>query len=161
MREISLLPCSKPSCVAIGAASSPVRAEDLVFPTRSGGQRGKDNLRSRVLHPTLEARGQPPLPTRLTTHGLRHTFASVLIALGEDPDSVMVQLGHTDPAFSLRVCTHMMRPWSRGAGASAGDYFPAPARQRIPAQPVFRVGALSQSLRKLRRLMTAKANRFR
>jgi hypothetical protein len=33
----------------------------------------------------------------------------VLIALGKDPIYVMGQLGHTDPAFTLRVYAHMMR----------------------------------------------------
>jgi hypothetical protein len=55
----------------------------------------------------------PTAPTRSkesqTTHGLRHAYASIFVALGEDPVSVMVQLGHTNPAFSLRVYTHMMR----------------------------------------------------
>jgi integrase len=33
----------------------------------------------------------------------------VLIAIGKDPVYVMHQLGHTDPAFTLRVYAHMMR----------------------------------------------------
>jgi integrase len=32
-----------------------------------------------------------------------------LVALGLDPGSVMGQLGHTDPAFTLRVYRHGMR----------------------------------------------------
>jgi integrase len=40
---------------------------------------------------------------------LRHTFASILVALGVDPGSVMDQLGHTDPSFTLRVYRHGMR----------------------------------------------------
>ena len=40
---------------------------------------------------------------------LRHTFASILVAIGKDPTYVMQQLGHTDPAFTLRVYSHMMR----------------------------------------------------
>jgi integrase len=39
----------------------------------------------------------------------RHTFASVLIAIGKHPAYVMHQLGHTDPAFTLRVYAHVMR----------------------------------------------------
>jgi integrase len=50
-----------------------------------------------------------PLPDHLTPHKLRHTFASLLVALGVDPWSVMDQLGHTDPAFTLRVYRHGMR----------------------------------------------------
>jgi integrase len=57
----------------------------------------------------LETRGEVPLPEHLTPHKLRHTFASLLVALGVDPGSVMDQLGHTDPAFTLRVYRHGMR----------------------------------------------------
>ena len=35
-----------------------------------------------------------------------HTFASILVAIGKDPTYVMQQLGHTDPAFTLRVYIH-------------------------------------------------------
>lgn len=40
---------------------------------------------------------------------IRHTFASILVAIGRDPTHVMQQLGHTDPAFTLRVYAHVMR----------------------------------------------------
>jgi integrase len=33
----------------------------------------------------------------------------MLIAIGKDPAYVMHQLGHTDPAFTLRVYAHIMR----------------------------------------------------
>jgi integrase len=51
----------------------------------------------------LEARGQASLPPGITPHSLRHTFTSLLFAIGEDPVSVMRQLGRTDPAFTLRA----------------------------------------------------------
>jgi integrase len=85
--------------------------------------RDKDNLRSRVLAATLMRtdellidRGEVPLPKGVTAHKLRHTFASILIACGEDPISVMTQLGHTDPKFTLRVYAHAMSrdPAERG-----------------------------------------------
>jgi integrase len=41
--------------------------------------------------------GDVPLPEGLTPHKLRHTFASIMVALGVDPGSVMDQLGHADP----------------------------------------------------------------
>jgi integrase len=65
--------------------------------------------RSRSRHPV---RGEPtrlledeeePISERLTPHGLRHTYASLLAALGENPVHIADQLGHGDPAFSLRV----------------------------------------------------------
>jgi integrase-like protein len=45
----------------------------------------------------------------VTPHKLRHTFASMLIALGRDPRYVMEQLGRTDPTFTLRIYAHVMR----------------------------------------------------
>src|SRR5204862_461511 len=54
------------------------------------------------------ARGEAPLPPGITAHKLRHTFASLLAACGEDPAYVMAQLGHADPRFTLRVYTHLM-----------------------------------------------------
>lgn len=56
----------------------------------------------------LAARGQQPLPKGITPHKLRHTYASILFAIGKDPIYVMNQLGHTDPAFTMRVYAHMM-----------------------------------------------------
>ena len=43
-----------------------------------------------------------PLPAR-------RTFASILDTLGEDPGVVMDEMGHTDPALSLRVYRQSMR----------------------------------------------------
>lgn len=56
----------------------------------------------------LEARGEASLPPGITPHSLRHTFASLLFVMDEDPVSVMRQLGHTDAAFTLRVYAHAM-----------------------------------------------------
>src|SRR3954466_3033925 len=90
--------------------------DDLLFPPARGGRRDKDNINKRVLKPVLERadelladRSQHPLPRGVTPHKLRHTFASILIALGRDPRHVMDQLGHTDPKFTLRVYAHAMR----------------------------------------------------
>ena len=55
------------------------------------------------------------IPAGVTAPKLRHTFASMLIALGKDPACVMAQLGHADPKFTLRVYTHVMRRATRNA----------------------------------------------
>jgi integrase len=115
LREITMLPILRDILGAHKAAAYRSAPDDLVFPSGTGGRRDKDNLRSRVLigalkraDEILDARGLIPLPRGLTPHKLRHTFASVLIACGEDPTSVMKQLGHTDPGFTLRVYSHLM-----------------------------------------------------
>lgn len=116
LREIQLLPLLRDELAAHKARSAHTGPDDLVFPNSRGGIRSVANLRDRVLEPTLvraeellAARGQTPLPHGVTPHKLRHTFASVLVACGEDPTSVMAQLGHTDPKFTLRVYSHLMR----------------------------------------------------
>ena len=115
LREIRMLPILRDLLAEHKAKAYRSGPDDLVFPTATGGRRDKDNLRDRVLAPVFERaneilveRGRVPLPKGLTPHKLRHTFASVLIACGEDPVTVMKQLGHSDPAFTLRVYAHMM-----------------------------------------------------
>lgn len=115
LREIKILPILRDILAAYKAIAYRGNPDGLAFPTLTGGKRDPDNLRTRVLAAVferadelLEGRGQVPLPRGLTTHKLRHAFASVLIALGEDPISVMRQIGHTDPQFTLRVYAHMM-----------------------------------------------------
>ena len=87
-----------------------------VFATASGGAPSRDNVRNRVFNvareranENLEREGLTPLPEGLTPHKLRHTFASLLVALGKDPITVSDQIGHSDPAFTLRVYGHVMR----------------------------------------------------
>jgi integrase len=95
---------------------SALEPDAFVFPTRTGRQLGPDNFRNRVLaravkraNEKLEKAKEPPLPPKLTPHGLRHTFCSLLYAVGEDARTVMAELGHSDPALSLRVYAHSMR----------------------------------------------------
>jgi integrase len=40
---------------------------------------------------------------------MRRTFASVLYAIGEDPGTVMDELGHTDEGSALRIYPQAMR----------------------------------------------------
>jgi integrase len=116
LREIQLQPILRDILAAHKARAYRSGPDDLVFPTGTGGRRDKDNLRERVLELLFERadkllidRGRVPLPIGLTAHKLRHTFASVLIAIGEDPVSVKEALGHTTPGFTLSVYTHMMK----------------------------------------------------
>lgn len=87
----------------------------LVFGTKRDKPLSATNIGSRILEPaakaaseSLTAQGLPPLPT-LSPHSLRRTFASVLVALGEDVGVVMDEMGHTDAAFTLRVYRQTMR----------------------------------------------------
>ena len=115
VRQIDMLPVLRDELLALKARADR-RSNDLVFATATGASQNPSNIRNRVLAPSIKRAnerlaeaGEVPLPERLSPHKLRHTFASLLVALGVDPGSVMDQLGHTDPAFTLRVYRHGMR----------------------------------------------------
>jgi integrase len=85
------------------------------------------------------ARGREPLPDGVTAHKLRHTFCSLLFALGKDPAYVMGQLGHTDAGFTLRTYAHAMRRddgdlESLRALVNGADWAPLGTR-RVAARP--------------------------
>jgi integrase len=116
VRTVDMLPTLRDELLSLKAATRRPDANELVFGTREAHTQSPSNVRNRVLAPAvkraderLAEAGDVPLPEHLTPHKLRHTFASLLVALGVDPGSVMDQLGHTDPTFTLRVYRHGMR----------------------------------------------------
>lgn len=115
LREIRILPILHDVLAAHKARSAAAGPDALAFATGTGGRRERSNLRERVLQEVFERadqllreRGELPLPKGLSPHKLRHTFASILIAIGTDPASVRRQIGHTSASFTLDVYTHMM-----------------------------------------------------
>ncbi len=115
MRRIDLLPVLQDELASLKARAHP-GAGELVFPTQRGGAMNDSNVRTRILDKAvalanehLEAARGNPLPEGLTPHKLRHTYTSLMVALGTDPGAIMDQTGHTDPAFTLRVYRHAMR----------------------------------------------------
>ena len=116
MREVDMLPLLREILTEHKAASDRTGPDDPVLVTSAGRPRSRDNLRKDVVEAAVSQanrlvaeRGLQPLPLGITPHKLRHTFASILVAIGRDPTYVMQQLGHTDPAFTLRVYAHVMR----------------------------------------------------
>ena len=57
-------------------------------------------------------------------HDLRHTAASLMIRRGISPKVVSDRLGHTDPAFTLRVYTHLYDEQREEAAFDLADLFP-------------------------------------
>ncbi len=116
MRQVDLLPALRDELAAYKAQAASTGPSVFVFTTAAGSELIQGNIRRRVLdkavataNEKLIEAGKVPLPEGLTPHKLRHTFASILVALGVDPGSVMDQIGHTDPGFTLRVYRHGMR----------------------------------------------------
>jgi integrase len=118
-RTIDLLPVLRDELAAYKAtqhAAGRAGPERPAFPAATGTPLGADNIRHRVFTPAVElanerlaAAGDVPLPERLSPHKLRHTFTSLLIALGVDPGAVQDQLGHESAAFTFKVYRHSMR----------------------------------------------------
>lgn len=116
VRQIDLLPALRDELAAYKVQALSTAPNGYVFATLADTEPKQGNIRRRVLDKAVEKAneklteaGDVPLPDGLTPHKLRHTFASILVALGVDPGSVMDQLGHTDPGFTLRVYRHGMR----------------------------------------------------
>jgi integrase len=115
LREIRIVPILRDALAAHKARHASGGPDALAFPTENAKARDKNNLASRVLAEVLKRadlllreRGELPLPKGLSPHKLRHAFASILVATGTDPASVMRQIGHRSAAFTLDVYTHMM-----------------------------------------------------
>lgn len=116
VREVDILPVLRGELARHRRKSPFDSPGDYVFASAAGTKLAESNIRRRVLDKAIkganEARAkanEAPLPDDLTPHKLRHTFASILVALGVDPGSVMDQLGHADPGFTLRIYRHGMR----------------------------------------------------
>jgi integrase len=115
-RVVKIRGALRDELLALRAGRGSIDQDAYVFATGRGGLMSDDNFRSRVLRATvkranenLECEDLPPLPDKLTPHSLRRTFCSLLYALGEDPGTVMDEMGHTDPALALRVYRQAMR----------------------------------------------------
>ena len=61
----------------------------------------------------LAKAGKAPLPDGLSPHALRRSFASWLIAEGEDVSYTMQQMGHTDPSMTLGIYARAVRTGRR------------------------------------------------
>jgi integrase len=115
VREVDLLPTLRDELAVYRARARFTAPDDFVFPTENGGRQNASNVRNRVLARSMERanrrlaeRDLAPLPEGLTPHSLRRTYASLLIAKGDELPYVMAQLGHADPKMTLGVYAHLM-----------------------------------------------------
>jgi integrase len=89
----------------------------LMFTTTYGGALRRGDWGTIAWHPALRAAGVEP-GRENGFHALRHHFASALLADGVDIGTLAEYLGHHDPAFTLRVYTHLMRSGEQRARAA-------------------------------------------
>ena len=77
---------------------------DLVFPNDAGKPIEKGNLIRRHFEPALRRTGL----RKIRFHDLRHAFASLLIAQGEHPKYIQVQMGHSSINVTMDTYGHLM-----------------------------------------------------
>lgn len=76
----------------------------FVFPARDGGILHHKTFYRRVFKPAVHAAG---LPDRVRFHDLRHTCASLCIALGAHPKAIQERLGHSSITVTLDRYGHL------------------------------------------------------
>ncbi len=89
---------------------------DLVFTTPTGHPLdGRDIIRS-WFRPLLAKAGLPPI----RIHDLRHSYASIALALGVHPKVVQEALGHSTIAVTLDLYSHVVPSLQREAAKEMG-----------------------------------------
>jgi integrase len=78
----------------------------LVFPTPEGKPAHRSNVIRHVLKPAIKA---AEIGREIDMHGLRHTFASLMLAKGEPITRVANLLGHSNSGVTARVYAHWFR----------------------------------------------------
>ncbi len=96
----------------------PASTLGLVFPTAHGKPMALNNFARRCWEPLMKAAQLMELDPdgedgamrpRFTPYGLRHYFASKLIAKGEDLKFIQTSMGHADIQITLNVYGHLLK----------------------------------------------------
>jgi integrase len=93
--------------------AEPAPPEALIFPSATSGPLDPDNLRHRVWAPAL---AKAKL-RHVRIHSLRHTYASMLIAQGENIKYISSQLGHASVQITIDRYGHLFPDEKRTAAA--------------------------------------------
>jgi len=87
------------------------RDEGLVFPSGDGTPMICHNLKNRYFFPALKKAEIAPI----RFHDLRHTYASLMLAQGENVKYIQNQLGHSSPTVTLNVYSHLLKGTNQAA----------------------------------------------
>ncbi len=110
-RHVQLMPLGRAAlhrqraCLDVERATAPRWTEqDLVFPNTVGKPMEGSNLDNRIHKPLMARLGLPPV----RFHDLRHSCASLLLALGVHPKVVQELLGHAAIGTTLGTYSHTL-----------------------------------------------------
>ncbi len=119
-RDVVLMPTLGRLLTAHRLASPHSHPGDLVFASTVGTALDRRNVSRRGLERAIKAAELVGTDRpRLRFHDLRHTFASLLIAQGNNVVFVSRQLGHASPDITLRVYAHLFDNAEHAEKASA------------------------------------------
>jgi integrase len=80
----------------------------LLVTNEDGGPVYRTDFNRVVWRPALDQAGMGRIKRQDGMHALRHFFASTLLDAGESIRALADWLGHSDPAFTMRVYTHLL-----------------------------------------------------
>jgi integrase len=75
------------------------------------------------------------MPDEATMHGLRHFYASVLIAAGESVKTVQKRMGHAKPSITLDTYSHLW-PEAEDTSRAAVEAIFGQSARNVPSAPV-------------------------
>lgn len=128
-RSVPLLPSIRDELGEL-LAGRDVDADTLVFSAPRGGPLRHKNFYRRFFKPAVAAAG---LPDGLRFHDLRHTCASLLIALGAHPKAIQERLGHSTINVTLDRYGHLFPKLDEALTARLDDLARAAAgRPPVP-----------------------------
>ncbi|MGH6634755.1 MAG: site-specific integrase [Gammaproteobacteria bacterium] len=94
----------------------PPGERDLVFPSGAGNPENHSNLLRRGFYPALRRAGL----RKIRFHDLRHTYASLLIANGENIKRIQESLGHSSCQITLDTYSHLLPGGGGGVAERLG-----------------------------------------
>jgi len=118
---------------------------DLVFPNEKGKPMDAKNLIHRHFLPNLRRAGLK----RIRFHDLRHTYASILIAQGENLKFIQSQLGHASSRMTLDRYGHLMPQVQHGAEKRLEKAFSPATSQRFLSKSLAKSGSYPQPQERL------------
>lgn len=98
----------------------PLRPDEFVFVAPEGGPLRRDLLHKRIFRRAVLDAGLPPA---LRLHDLRHTCASLLIALGAHPKVIQEWLGHASITVTMDVYGHLFPSLNAALASRLDDVF--------------------------------------
>ncbi len=97
--------------------------EGWVFHSKTGNHLDGGNMYRRIFQPALERAGLEGV----TFHGLRHSFATLMLNAGAAPLTVSGLLGHADPETTHRFYAHFIKDYEK-LKQDMDVWFPQPPR---------------------------------